>query len=164
MAGLKNSPGDYITLHVKPSSFPHHIDELLLEPEYNIYADEIKRVVNIKTVVQEAEKYNTGAAIFWQENGNKHIVLPPFPITENRVSLGELDTSLLYEAMERKYVVGIILVAWGSYSIGIFQGDDLVESKTGTGYVHKEHRRGGGAKEDLPAGLKSKKKRLSKKS
>ncbi len=94
-------------------------------------------MVNIKTVVQEAEKYNTWAAIFWQENGNKHIVLPPFPITENKVSLGELDTSLLYEATERKYVVGIILVAWGSYSIGIFQGDDLVESKTGTGYIHK---------------------------
>jgi len=34
------------------------------------------------------------------------------------------------------------LVAWGSYSIGIFQGDDLVESKTGTGYIHKEHRKG----------------------
>jgi hypothetical protein len=34
-AELKNSSGNYINLLVKPSSFPHHIDELLLEPEYN---------------------------------------------------------------------------------------------------------------------------------
>ncbi|MBN2186787.1 MAG: hypothetical protein JW732_04975 [Dehalococcoidia bacterium] len=140
---LKNNPRDYITLHVKPPPFPHHVDELLLEPEYNIYADEIKRVVNIKTVVQETEKYNTGAAIFWQENGNKHIALPPFPIIENKVSRGELAPSLHIEAKEREYVVGIILVAWSSYSIGILQGDDLAESKTGTEYIHKKHRKRG---------------------
>jgi len=140
---LKTSPGDYLTLYMKPSSFPHYIDELSLEPKYSICVTEIRETLNTKAVIQEAEKYNTGAAIFWQENGNKHIVLPPFPLTENKVSLGELDTSLLYETLERKYAIGVVLVAWGSYSIGIFQGDNLVESKTGTGYIHKEHRKGG---------------------
>jgi hypothetical protein len=98
-----------------------------------IYVDEIKIVVNTRTVVQEAERYNTKAVIFWHENGNKHIIWPPFPIPENKAPLGEPTPSPLCKAMEREYVVGIILVTQGSYSLGIFQGDDLVEYKAGKG-------------------------------
>jgi len=112
LAKLKTSPGDYMTLYANPSSFPHYLDELLLQLECSIYADETNGSVNIKAVVQEAEKYDTGATIYWQENGNKYIALPPFPITEEPILLGELNTSLLYEAL------GNIL--WGSYSIGVF--------------------------------------------
>jgi len=36
-----------------------------------------------------------------------------------------------------------VLVTWGSYALGVFKGDKLVESKTGTGYIHKRHRKGG---------------------
>ena len=143
LAELKTSPGDYTSLYVEPSSFPHYIDELSLEPKYSICVAEIREAINTKAVIGEAERYNTGAAIFWQENGNKYIVLPPFPLTENKLSLGELDTSLLHETLERKYTIGVVLVAWGSYSIGIFHHDELIESKTGTGYIHKEHRKGG---------------------
>lgn len=132
-----------MTLYMKPSSFPCYIDELSLEPKYRIWLDEIKELVNTEAVIQGAEKCKTGAAIFWQVNGNKYILLPPFPINENKISLGEPDTSLLYETLERKHAVGVVLVAWGSYAIGIFRGDNLVESKTGTGYIHKEHKKGG---------------------
>lgn len=143
LAELKSSPRDYVTLYMKPSSFPHYINELSPEPKYNICIDEIKELVNTKVVIQGAEKYRTGAAIFWQKNGNKHVVLPPFPISENKVSLGELDTSLLYRTLDKEYVIGVVLVAWGSYAIGIFHGDNLLESKTGTGYIHKKHKKGG---------------------
>jgi peptide subunit release factor 1 (eRF1) len=72
------------------------------------------------------------------------MVLPPFPLNENKTSIGELDTSLLYETLERKYIIGVALVAWGSYAIGVFDElGNLVESKTGTGYIHKEHKKGG---------------------
>ncbi len=143
LAKLETSPGDYLTLYVKPSSFPRFLDELSLEPKYSLWVDEIRESVNSKAVTQEAEKYNTGAAIFWQENGNKYVVLPPFPLTENKVSLSEPDTSLLFEVLGREYAIGVVLVTWGSYSIGVFRHDNLVESKTGTGYIHKEHRKGG---------------------
>jgi hypothetical protein len=143
LAKLKTSPGNYLTLYVKPFSFPHHINELLLEPKYSICVDEIKESVNTKAIIQEAERYKTGAAIFWQEIGNRYIVLPSFPIRENKVSLGELDTSLLQETLERKDTIGIILVTWGSYALGIFHGDNLIQSKVGTGYIHKEHKKGG---------------------
>ena len=82
---LETNSGEHITLYVKPASFPYYIDELSLAPKHDIYADEIKGAVNIKAVIQEIEKYNTGAAIFGQKNGNKYIVLPPFPITKDNI-------------------------------------------------------------------------------
>lgn len=143
LSRLESSPGDYISLYIKPSSFPYCINGLSLRPQYNTYAHEIKESVNIKAVAQAVERYNTGAAIYWQKNGNKYIVLPPFPITEDKISLGKFDASPLLAALERAYVIGVVLVTWGTYSIGIFHRDNLVKSKTGTGYIHKEHRKGG---------------------
>jgi peptide subunit release factor 1 (eRF1) len=45
--------------------------------------------------------------------------------------------------VERESVIGVVVVTWGKYSIGVFHRDNLVNSKTGTGYIHKEHRKGG---------------------
>jgi len=143
LSRLESSPGDYISLHIKPSSFPYCVNGLSLQPQYNTYAHEIKESVNIKAVAQAVERYNTGAAIYWQENSNKYIVLPPFPITEDKISLGELVASPLLETLEREYIIGVVVVTWGTYSIGVFHRDNLVKSKTGTGYIHKEHRKGG---------------------
>ncbi len=142
LAKLRANTGDYVNLYLKPSSFPHRIGELLAEAGYDICAGEIKHSVANEALVREADKYSTGAAVFWEEN-SKYIVLPPFPIGEDKMSIGELDASVLYETLERAYTTGVVLVTWGSYSLGIFDRDSLVDSKTGTGYIHKEHRKGG---------------------
>ena len=44
--------------------------------------------------------------------------------------------------LKRKYITGVVLVTWGTYSIGVFRHDNLVKSKIGTRYIHKEHRKG----------------------
>jgi peptide subunit release factor 1 (eRF1) len=62
---------------------------------------------------------------------------------ENKVSVGRPDVAALYEVLERRYVIGVVLVAWGSYALGVFDAGDLVAWKTGTGYIHKKHRKGG---------------------
>jgi len=140
---LESSPEDYVSLYIKPSSFPCCINGLSLRPQFNAYVHEIKESVNVKAVAQAIERCNTGVAVYWQRNGNKYIVSPPFPITEDKISLGALDTFPLIEALERKYVIGVVLVTWGAYSIGVFHRDNLVKLKVGTGYIHKEHRKGG---------------------
>ncbi len=143
LSRLESSPGDYIGLYIKPSSFPCCINGLSLQPQYNKYAHKIKESVNTKAVVRAVERYNTGADIYWQQNGNKYIVVPPFPITEDKISTGKFDASPLIEALEREYIIGVVVVTWGTYSIGVFHRDNLVKSKTGTGYINKEHRKGG---------------------
>ena len=39
--------------------------------------------------------------------------------------------------------MGVVLVNWGSYAVGVFQGNMLVASKTGTGHIHPRHKKGG---------------------
>ena len=39
--------------------------------------------------------------------------------------------------------MGVALVTWGSYALGVFKDDELVKYKTGTGHIHKHHRKGG---------------------
>jgi hypothetical protein len=143
LSRLESSRDDYVSLYIQPSSFPHYINGLSLQPQYKTYAYEIKGLVNIKAVAQAVERYNTGTAIYWQKDGNKYIVLPPFPITEDKISPDEFDASPLLETLERAYVIGVVVVTWGTYSIGVFHHDNLVKSKKGTGYIHKEHRKGG---------------------
>jgi len=143
LSRLESGPGEYLSLYMRTSSLPYCANGPSLRPQYQTYVHEIKESINIKVVAQAVERYNTGIAIYWQENGNKHMVLPPFPITEDRTSLGKLDASALLEALEREYTIGVVLVTWGTYSIGVFHGDNLAKSKTGTGYIHKEHRKGG---------------------
>jgi len=140
---LEASAQDFVTVYIAPPSFPDYADALLLGPKYGAYANEIKEAIKTEAVTSGVEKYGTGAAIFWNGIGSKHIVLPPFPIAENKVSAGKLDVSILYEVLERRHVIGVVLVAWGSYAVGIFDAGNLVEWKTGTGYIHKKHRKGG---------------------
>jgi hypothetical protein len=143
LSSLEASAPDFVTVYIAPTSFPGYADVLSLGPKYGAYAGEIKEAVKTEAVISGARRYGTGAAIFWNGIGNQHIVIPPFPIAENKVSVGKLDVSVLYEVLERRYVIGVVLVAWGSYALGIFDAGNLVAWKTGTGYIHKKHKKGG---------------------
>ena len=140
---LKASREEYLTLYMKPACFPHYISEVSLAARYRPCLDEIGESAKDRAVIQSAQKYGTGTVIFWQPNGKKYIVLPPFPISENMVSIGEPCVSPLCQILEREYAIGVVLVRWGSYAIGIFRGESLIESKVGTGHIHKEHKKGG---------------------
>ncbi|HEX76090.1 MAG TPA: hypothetical protein G4O12_05855 [Dehalococcoidia bacterium] len=143
LSALEATAGDFVTVYVEPACFPDYIDRLWLDPKYSTYVDEIKVAVNAEAVIRGVRKYGTGVTIFWNGDGNKHVVLPSFPISENKISTGKLDTSVLRKALERRHVIGVVLVTWGSYAIGVFDDGNLVESKIGTGFIHKEHRKGG---------------------
>ncbi len=92
--------------------------------------------------MESVAKYNTGAVIFWSPT-NKHMVLPAFSIPANKMQKGVLDASVLRDTIEGKYLIGVVMVTWGWYALGMFDGDSLIECKTGTGYIHKEHKKGG---------------------
>lgn len=142
-SSLTESEDHCLTIYVEPRLFPLHVLDLKLGADWQVILDEVRAAVAQETVVAAAEKYGTGAAIFWGEGAGKHLILPPFPIQKTCVSVGAPDISLLKAVLEGKYLLGVVLVAWGSYAIGIFDGGKLVDFKTGTGYIHKRHRKGG---------------------
>ncbi len=143
ISSLEAQPEHFVTVYIAPDSFPDYADALSLVPGYDECAGEIKEAVKTEAVISDAGKYGTGAAIFWNGLGNKHIVMPPFPIVENKVTVGRPDVSAVYEILERRYIIGVVLVAWGSYALGVFDAGNLVAGKTGTGYIHKKHKKGG---------------------
>jgi hypothetical protein len=83
-------------------------------------------------------------------------MFPPFPITDYTNSTGKFDASPILATLERAYVIAVVLMTRETYSIVIFQRDNLVKSKTGTWYIQNEYREEREAKRDLPTELKNK--------
>ncbi len=49
----------------------------------------------------------------------------------------------LRSLLSHDFLIALVLVRLGKYGIGICQGTELVDSKTGTGLVHARHKKGG---------------------
>ncbi len=140
---LEAQSGDFVTVYATHADFPDFVEKLTFQTQYSVNTDEIKLAIKSKTVLNGVRRYETGVAIFWSAACGKYLVVPPFPITESRISIDKLDTSGLRDILERRYVTGVVLVTWGSYAIGVFDAESLVAWKTGTGHIHKGHKKGG---------------------
>ncbi len=82
-----------------------------------------------------------GAAFFWSPV-QTYLVLPPFPIVEEYMTSG-YDIEPLRSLLSHDFVIALVLVRLGAYSVGICRGTELIDSKTGTGLVHARHKKGG---------------------
>lgn len=82
----------------------------------------------------------TGFVIFLGEK--IHIIIPPFPVEENKF-IDKIDTSHLEEILKRRYVLGVVLLRTGEYSLGVFDDRKLITSKTGGRYIKRKHKKGG---------------------
>jgi len=71
-----------------------------------------------------------------------YLVLPPFPIAEEYITDG-YDVELLRALLIHDFLIAVVLVRLGAYSLGICRGTELIDSKTGTGLVHARHKKGG---------------------
>jgi len=91
--------------------------------------------------VEAAAGSRMGAVFFWSPT-KTHLVLPPFPIAEEYATNG-YEIEPLRSLLGHDFVVAIVLVRLGAYSIGICRGTELVDSKTGAGLVHARHKKGG---------------------
>ena len=85
--------GDSISSYIKASTFSRLGDKILLEPGYSTCRDKLSMFFNDKIINREAKKYDTGMVIFWQEIGPTYLVLPPFPVNEDKVISGSFEIS-----------------------------------------------------------------------
>jgi hypothetical protein len=70
------------------------------------------------------------------------VIVPPFPILANKlVSLWDIDP--LLAVLEADYTIGVVLLRLSRYLVAVFQGEQLVSSKTDSRYVKGRHRAGG---------------------
>jgi hypothetical protein len=77
-----------------------------------------------------------------QADAEALVIIPPFPILENKLA-PVWDTALLLGVLDADYTVGVALLRLGRYLVAVFQGERLVSSKTDSRYVKGRHRAGG---------------------
>lgn len=110
--------------------------------ELNAYMTRTPAILPVSEQLgREIASAQTGAVILWGE-AQKRLIVPPFPQGEKYLTSG-YDTALLRAMLTRDYRIGIVLVRLGSFSIGVCEGERLIEHKTGTGLVHGRQRQGG---------------------
>jgi hypothetical protein len=70
------------------------------------------------------------------------VVLPPFPVQEDRLTPA-WDPGPLLALLAAPYTVGVVLLRLGRYSVAVYRGEELVSSKTDSRFVHGRHHKGG---------------------
>ena len=122
-----------ITLYVIPGDSQSQMIAL----EGRIGRD-MERLARIAPRIESSE---TGFAVFLSQERALAIV-PPFPVQENRLIMG-WDVTQLRKILAHEYIVGVVLLRLGRYSVGVVRGETLLSSKTDTRYVKGRHSAGG---------------------
>ena len=133
LAELEQPEGESIALYVKPGQLSPYLESI--EREYGSWLHEMGE---LPANLAESE---TGLVLFWSDDP-KYVLLPPFPIGLNQFSPA-WDASYLRTLLDKRYLLGVVLLRLGGYSVGVFEGDRLLTSKTGTRFVKGRHRAGG---------------------
>ena len=105
----------------------------------------METVLDMKTVPEDLAdsilESQTGAIVFWGPH-HRYLVMPPFPVAKGSFSK-TCEIEPLHSLMHQEFLLGLVMVRLGEYGIGVFHGEKLLSSKTGTGLVHARHRQGG---------------------
>ena len=74
--------------------------------------------------------------------GRGLLIAPPFPVTETFLST-DWDDEPLRNILVADFDVGVVLVRLGRFSVAVFRGGELLDSKTDSRYVKGKHHAGG---------------------
>jgi len=130
---MASTEGKAVSLYVPQGTTQDRVENLLKEV--------FRGSATPPRVAEAAATSEMGAAFFWNPT-QTYLVLPPFPIAEEYMTNGH-DVEPLRSLLGHDFLIALVLVRLGSYSIGICRGTELIDSKTGTGLVHARHKKGG---------------------
>lgn len=130
---LASTAGEAISVYFPPGIVPASVEARL---------EKVFVPVDMPpNVAERIAASKTGAAFFWSQL-QMYLVLPPFPIREEYITDG-YDISPLRVLLSHDFLIALVLVRLGAFSIGVCQGTKIIDSKTGTGLVHARHKKGG---------------------
>jgi len=141
LTDLEASPGDWLTVHLSPGARP--------SPGWDLDSNQVRRLEEIDALGGELDS-ETGAAFFWSD-ARRVVVLPPFPLAEARCRAG-YEPLPLRSLLSQPRRVGVVLLRLGRYAVGVFDGERLVDSKTGQRFVKGRHKAGGTSQQRFARG------------
>jgi hypothetical protein len=83
----------------------------------------------------------TGCTVF-ADDERTTLVLPAFAI-EAAADFDVMRTAPLVELLGRERLIGVLLLRYGGFSVGLLRGENVEDSKTGGRFVKNRHRKGG---------------------
>ena len=104
-------------------------------PEGRAWADILARVG------EPALESDTGV-VGLRAGGRALVIVPPFPVRQDRL-VPAWDPASLLELLATQYLIGVVLLRLGRFSVAVYQGERLRSSKTDARYVKGRHRAGG---------------------
>jgi hypothetical protein len=133
LADLEQPEDEQVALYVKPRHLLSYLESVA-----HACGRWLPEMEGLPASLAQSE---TGLVLFWSE-ACKYVLLPPFPIDLNQF-FPAWDASYLRTLLDKKYLLGVVLLRLGGYSVGVFEGDRLLTSKTGTRFVKGRHKAGG---------------------
>lgn len=130
---LASTEGQAVTLYLRQGTTQDRVENLLGK----VFTTDAAP----SGVVEVAARSEMGAVLF-RSPLQTYVFLPPFPVAEEYITDG-WDVAPLRSLLSRDFLMALVLVRLGAYSIGICRGTELMDSKTGTGLVHARHKKGG---------------------
>ena len=126
-------PGPTSSLYLRPGEIEPFL--MRAKKEYPGWASRLEQAPD--TVIQ------SGTGVVGLQSGERSfLVIPPFPVKETRVS-DAWDPAPLLGLVTAEYLVGVVLLRLGRFSVAVYRGEKLVSSKTDARYVKGRHRAGG---------------------
>lgn len=130
---LASTEGKAVSLYLPQGATQDRVEDLL---------GKVFAASAIPLGVAEAAAGSETGAVFFSSSTQTYLVLPPFPIVEEYMTNG-YDIEPLHSLLSHDFIIALVLVRLGAYSVGICRGTELIDSKTGTGLVHARHKKGG---------------------
>lgn len=138
---LESTPSTWTSVYFRAESLHDH-PERLLPRKTEQRLDDIAATIESDHMERETKRYGTGLALFHSGDSVTAIV-PPFPVAEDSVATGDIDTAPLRELLERPRRIVLVLVTWGAWVLALYDGKSVERYKKGTGHIHAPHKKGG---------------------
>jgi hypothetical protein len=125
------------SLNLRPSALNGAAGPFLAAagPEGRAWANILARVGD------PAQESDTGV-VGLRAGGRALVIVPPFPVRQDRL-VPAWDPAPLLELLATQYLIGVVLLRLGRFSVAVYQGEKLRSSKTDARYVKGRHRAGG---------------------
>ncbi len=112
----------------------------VLETRYIGRANLAKRLEPLEG--QEGRTSYRSGSVELEFGGGRMAVTPPFGLAHEG-EYGQVVVGPLLDALGEDHTVAALLVRLGGYAVGVFAGEQLVDSKVGSRFVKGRHRAGG---------------------
>jgi hypothetical protein len=128
-------------VYLRPESVQARPAGLVLKSRVDPRLLEIASLIEDETLQRELARFGTGLSLF--HGGATIAVAPPFPVEQDEVVIGRPHIGPLLKQAERPRRTVLVLATWGAYVVALFDGEELVRYKKGTGHIHPPHKKGG---------------------